>query len=112
MDTKIPLNRNECRADKLRPGTRIAAGFLPLMGPAEILFAHPYTLHGRGRVLVVVLYDGDGQPAPDDFLADALIPVTTPPNPVKVCEWDVPGQAPGRACDGFPFCDCPGPDES
>lgn len=79
MDETIPVNRAECRADELKPGVRVAAGFLPLRKAAEILFAYPYQLHGTARVLVVYLYDGDGQPAPDDFLAESLIPLEVGP---------------------------------
>lgn len=113
MDTKIPLNRNECRADKLRPGTRIAAGFLPLhnllprRGAAEILFAYPYRLHGHGRVCVVYLYDGDGQPATDDFLADALIPVTSMPvTPGCVFGDGQSERLVSTPCDDYPLCVC------
>lgn len=63
-------------AADLRPGVRVAAGFLPLMKAAEVLFAYRYTLHDVARVSTVYLYDGDGQPQPDDHLASALIPVT------------------------------------
>lgn len=111
MDKTIPAVRGECRADELKPGVRVADGFLPLRRSAEVLFAYPYTLHGKARVLVVYLYDGDGQPAPDDFLAESLIPLGVA-NPTRMCEWTTPGQGPEVACRVFPFCDCPGPDES
>jgi hypothetical protein len=94
---------------------KVAAGFLPLRHPAEILFAYPYTLFGESRVCVVYLYDGDGQPAPDDFLAASLIPIEHRPQPVApastvaACVWDVPGQAPVTICAQFPLCECPPP---
>jgi hypothetical protein len=103
---------------------RIAAGFLPLAsflprrGEAEILFAYPYLLHGGPRVCVVYLYDGDGQPVADDFLGNALIPVTSmpvkpiaPDSTTAACVWDVQGQAPSTICARFPLCECPPPVE-
>jgi hypothetical protein len=65
-----------CRADRLKPGARIAAGWLPLRGPADVLFAVAYhqTRRLQDWVMVVYRYD-DGTVDSDHFLADAQIPV-------------------------------------
>lgn len=94
-------------ASDLVKGMRIRAGFLPLMQAAEVLFAYPYTLHGREWVCVVYLYDGDGQPAPDTLLAEALIPVTSVP--VKHgCMFGTVASV-SLPCEDFPLCECTPP---
>lgn len=75
----------EVEARDLKPGQRIAAGFLPLKGEAVVLFVKPYPIHAVTRVFVVYEYtdvDAYGiQPTPDDYLPDTLIPVV----PVSCC---------------------------
>jgi hypothetical protein len=123
MDSTIPVHPHHRPASTLEKGMRIAAGFLPLAaflprrGEAEVLFAYPYQLHGKPRVCVVYLYDGDGQPVADDFRGDALIPVVrvvkpiAPESTTAACVWDVQGQAPSTICALFPLCECPPPAE-
>jgi hypothetical protein len=111
MDSTIPVHPHHRPAATLEKGMRIAPHFLPLRSAAEVLFAYPYLLHGEPRVLVVVLYDGDGQPQPDDFLAHALIPVTS--MPVKAgCVFHTSGPLAGSLaveCADYPLCVCTPP---
>lgn len=62
------------RADALRPGDRIAPGFLPLGDPAEVLFTYRYT-NSETPWVTVVHRDEDGLPDVDFFLAEALVPL-------------------------------------
>jgi len=72
----------DVEARDLKPGQRIAAGFLPLKGEAVVLYVKPYPIHAVTRVFVVYEYtdvDAYGiQPTPDDYLPDTLIPVVGP----------------------------------
>jgi hypothetical protein len=62
-------------AATLARGDRIAAKFLPMYEPADVVFAEAYAgTGGREWVMVVYRYD-DGRLDADHFLADARIPL-------------------------------------
>lgn len=72
--TQPPDTSTKAAAD-LAPGDRIASGWLPEGEAADVLLAIPYSAHRSDWVFVAYRHFGDGYPAADSFLADAVVPL-------------------------------------
>lgn len=80
-DTTVTHKLEPRSAADLRPGDRIAAGFLPSGDAATVLFTTPYRLGGRDSWVLVVSRFADGTADADHFLGHALIPLEASADP-------------------------------
>jgi hypothetical protein len=63
------------RAGDLKPGDRIAAGFLPGYDARDVRYVEPYGHHGGRDWALIVHRDGEGLPDVQFLLADTLVPL-------------------------------------